>query len=154
MALKAEIKTDYPGIVPVRAKESREGLLREKSACGFFGVKRYPGDVFYLNKPEEYSPRWMEIVEPDKLPEGWKEIIDMREKQRAMRLQEKALLESKSPAMMQQELMQMAILQTVQTLIGAQGLTAKNSIPSSDVEFSSGEMKRRGRPPKLDLSGE
>lgn len=142
---KAEVKTDYPGIVPVRAIDNREGLIREKSACGFFGVKRYAGEVFHLNKPEEFSPRWMELVEPDNLPKGWKEIIEQRESARAQRLQEKAERDGKNDAMIQAELVQLAVQQTIATLAGAQALNQGKSkaIPSHEIEFSSGKMEKR-----------
>ena len=143
MALKAEIRTEYPGIVPVRAIESRDGLLRERSACGFFGVKRYPGDVFQINKPEEYSPRWMEFVEPNNLPEGWAEIIAQREETRAIRMQEKVAREAKSDAMVQFELVQLAVKQTVETLAGAQALNSKKAVPSHEINYSSGKMEKR-----------
>lgn len=152
MAIKAEVKTEYPGIVPVRALESRDGLLRERSACGFFGVKRYPGDVFYLNKPEEFSPRWMEFVDPSEVPEGWAEIIAQREAERAKRLKEKAEFEAKTPESITAELVQKAVQQTILTLAGAQSLNQGRTpaIPSHEIDYSNG-MKRRGRPPKLNL---
>lgn len=152
MAIKPEVKTEYPGIVPVRAVESRQDLLREKSACGFFGVKRYPGDVFHLNNPEEFSPRWMEFVEPDNLPEGWAETIKQREAARSDRLREKAELEKKTDSDRQAELLRLAVQQTIITLAGGQALHTK-ATPSHELNFSDGKMTRGpGRPPKLNLS--
>lgn len=153
---KAEVRTEYPGIVKVRAIENREGLLRENSACGFFGTAKKPGDVFELNKPEEFSPRWMEFVEPDKLPEGWAEIIEKREADRNARLQSKAEMEKKDPSIRQAELVKLAVEQTIYTLAGAQSQFSKGT-PSHEFNHSSGDFKRKpGRPanPKLDVEQE
>lgn len=150
---KVEVVTEYPGIVPVRAIESREGLLREKSACGFYGTKKYPGDVFKINKPEDFSPRWMEFVEPENLPDGWQEIIDRRERDRAFRMNELKKLENKTAASFQAEVIQLAVAQTLTTLAQGQALNQgrTEAIPSHEINYSSGEMKRGpGRPRKID----
>lgn len=148
---KAEVKTEYPGIVPVRVIDNREGLLREGSPVGFLGVKRHKDEVFKINKPEEFSPRWMEFVEPDNLPEGWAEIIAQREAARSERLQEKAEREKKSDAMVQAELIQLAVRQTIETLAGAQALNQGRTpaIQSHEINFSGGKMEKRK--PKLSL---
>lgn len=154
MALKAEVKTEYPGIVSVKAIENREGLLRENSACGFFGVKRYPGDVFQINKPEEFSPRWMVFVEPDNLPEGWRETIDRNEALRAQRLQEKVDRDGKSDAMVQAELVQLAVKQTILTLAGGQAMNQgkTTAAPSHEFDYGNGMRRKPGPKPKLKLS--
>lgn len=151
MAIKADVKTEYPGIVPVRAIESRQDLLRERSACGFFGVKRYPGDIFHLNKPEEFSPRWMEFVEPDNLPEGWAGTIKQLEAARADRLREKAEMEKKTDSDRHAELLRMAVQQTIITLAGGQAINQGKSVPSHEIDFGSGDMKRKQPKQKLNL---
>jgi hypothetical protein len=150
MALKAEVKTEYPGIVSVRAIESRDGLLRERSACGFFGVKRYPGDIFQINKPEEFSPRWMEFVDKDAIPDGWEQAIAQREAARSDRLREKAELDSKTDSQRHAEAVKLAVEQTIVSLAGAQALKSK-AIPSHEINYADGEMKRKPGRPKLNL---
>lgn len=150
MAIKAEVKTDYPGIVPVRALESRQDLLRENSACGFFGTKKYPGDIFYLNNPEEFSPRWMEFTDPDNLPEGWAETIKQRETARSDRLREKAAHDSKSDSDRQAEMLRLAVQQTIITLAGGMALNQGKTpaTPSHELDYGNGMRRKPGPKPK------
>lgn len=78
--LRAQVETERPGTVKVRAKAAPGHELDARPIGGFYVRRRYEGDVFYIAKPEDFSPRWMEFV--DQPPKDWLEKIGIREEQR------------------------------------------------------------------------
>lgn len=79
----AHLTPEKGGTVRVRAipPSGREGDA--KPCCGYFdGRRRYAGQEFMLASWDEYSARWMEFVEPEKVPKEWKEKIESRAKDR------------------------------------------------------------------------
>lgn len=116
--------------VYVRALASTGKLNDGKPVAGFLLRRRYHGDIFALQHPQEFSPNWMEFV--DMPPDNWvKEIRKLHKdwKHAASRFETSG-----------------ASVPHAQSHGEA---TAK--ISSTDFDYSNG-MPRRGRPPKLKLS--
>lgn len=108
--LRAQVETERPGIVTVRAitPHGKEGDARP--VCGFFVRRRYPGDTFQINDWTEFSPKWMEFV--DAPPEGWREKIEAKYHEIAIAVAKAEEEDRLSPReRMQREVFSMADLQ-------------------------------------------
>lgn len=82
MKLTAQTETERPGVVAVRAKAPNGRENDARPVCGFYVRRRYAGQEFMIAKWQDFSPRWMEFVDPTSVPEDWFEKIELREKQR------------------------------------------------------------------------
>jgi len=78
VAAQVQLVTEVPGRVLVRAKPPGGRLNDAKPLCGFFTIRRYAGETFRINSWQEFSPRWMEFVDP--MPEDWGPHIEARER--------------------------------------------------------------------------
>lgn len=108
--LRAQVETERPGIVTVRAicPAGKEGDARP--VCGFFVRRRYPGDTFQINDWTEFSPVWMEFI--DEPPAGWREKIDVKYKERKIAVAKAEAEDQLSPReRMQRDVFSMAELQ-------------------------------------------
>ena len=115
----------------MRAVDNGDGLAREGAAVGFHVVRRRAGDVFEINRWEEFSPRWMEFV--GSVSEGWQEHIDAQEADRSERLRLDAIEQAKKPGQLQGELIELAVKQTLTTLSEKQSSDGK-AIPSHEFQ--------------------
>jgi hypothetical protein len=78
VAAQVQVLNDVPGHITVRAKAPGGRLNDAKPLCGFYGFRRrYAGETFKISTWQEFSPRWMEFVDP--CPEDWKPYIAERE---------------------------------------------------------------------------
>ncbi len=95
MLLRAQVETERPGKVLVRAKAAPGKDGDGRPIGGFYVRRRYAGDEFRINDWQEFSPRWMEFV--DEPPKDWIEKIEGREGMRMDLMAEAEVSNAKSP---------------------------------------------------------
>jgi hypothetical protein len=125
--LRAQVETERPGIVTVRAKAAPGREMDARPIAGFFVRRRYEGDTFQINDWVEFSPRWMEFI--DKPPDGWIEKIQEREKEQLDLMAKAEIENAKTPEQRMAEqfisMAQMASGGVVQTINQATGKVSK-----------------------------
>lgn len=134
--LKVQVETERPGIVQVRAKAAPGREMDSKPVAGFFVRRRFEGDVFMIAEWHEFSPRWMEFVDPDKVPKDWIEKIESREGNRNFLIAQAERENAKSP----RELMAEAFMSMAQAAGGGDVLT----INQSTGKVTKGSQKQAG----------
>ena len=75
--LRAQVETERPGIVTVRAKSAPGREMDARPIAGFFVRRRYEGEQFKISDWREFSPRWMEFI--DTPPSDWLDNIKVTE---------------------------------------------------------------------------
>lgn len=94
--LRAQVETEKPGTVRVRAKAAPGHELDARPIGGFYVRRRFAGDEFKIAKPEDFSPRWMEFV--DQPPKEWLDKISIREEERGQFMAQSVEENFKPPA--------------------------------------------------------
>jgi hypothetical protein len=151
MPAQVQVISERPGKVLVRAKPLSGRENDARPVCGFDGAKRrYAGELFRINTPQEFSPRWMDfvdgagnVVDP---PEDWRAAIETRKAQLA-----EIVAQSRQPqleALLTQKLadvsaqFSMAQMQAQQSTKGLAALQAENAQLKADLEAATKPGKR------------
>jgi len=135
-AANVQVMTERPASgtdVLVRAVANGNTSMDGKPLAGFFTRRRYQGDTFFIQKPEEFSAKWMEFAEDP--PTSWLATIKRRYPEFDQVKVERERFEANDPRTMADV-----------------GNIAK--IQSGDFDYSNGGPRKRVRTrQKLNLEG-
>lgn len=140
IAAQIDVLTELPspgGVrVRVRAKAAKGHETDARPVGGFFVVRRYEGDEFYLTDWRQFSRNWMEFVEPP--PKEWIDAMKLAEDQKAELMAKKEIEQKRSP----EELLVFAL---------SQAMRQQGRAPA-DFDYSSGQFKTGQQEPTKDAT--